>query len=158
MRVAFFNPSLVLALILIGSWSRAEPVCIKTAKANLRTGPAAKFPVSWKVGQFMPLIRVNQKGTWSQVKDLDGETHWVATSCLTNRFSCLVIKAKSAKLMTGPSHSAPPAELGSVDRYTSFRKVERSGSWVLVQDEYEGQYWVNESSVWVPTMHSKIDF
>lgn len=105
----------------------------------------------------MPLLRVEKKGAWSQVQDVDGKSHWAMTSALTSKLSCAVIKTKSAKLRKQPN-ARVPAQFAVVDKYTPFRKIERDGEWLLVQDEYKGKYWVNETNVWIPVQKMRIAF
>lgn len=145
-------------IILFSLHAVAEPVCITSARAKLHSGPGKNYPVSWLVGQHMPLLRIAKKGSWSQVKDLDGEVHWVSTSAISTNISCAVVKTKTAKLLKGPGSQFPPAEYASVEKYTPFRKVDRDGEWLQVRDEYQGEYWINESNLWMPVVRSKIAF
>ena len=149
---------LVLPLLCL-STAHADPVCVVSTKAILRKGPGAKFPMSWTVTQNMPLMRVGpEKKGWLQVQDLDGETHWVSKRDVSSRYICTVVKSKSARLRKGPGTEHPIAELNSVDRYTPFRKIDRDGAWLLVQDEYRARYWVHETNVWLPSVRAKIRF
>lgn len=149
----------LLLTVFSATIAQADPVCVITPKAHLRKGPGAKFPVSWTVTQNMPLMAVGQeKKGWIQVQDLDGESHWIAKSNVTSRFVCTVVKSKSARLRKGPGTEHPIAELNTVDRYTPFRKIDRDGAWLLVQDEYRAKYWVHETNVWLPSIKAKIRF
>ncbi|MEO0336295.1 MAG: SH3 domain-containing protein, partial [Pseudomonadota bacterium] len=58
-------------------------LCVKGSKANLREGPGSRYPVSWTVQQHMPLAEVKRQGGWIQVKDVDGQRHWVYRSLVT---------------------------------------------------------------------------
>jgi SH3-like domain-containing protein len=136
----------------------AEPVCVVKSGVRLRKGPNVKFSTSWAVPKFMPLLKLEQKGAWAHVQDLEGTTHWVASKVLSKKTACAVVKTKTAKLRQGPGMDQPLAELSSVDRYTPFRKVDRDGEWVQVEDDYGGNYWVHETNVWIPVSKMKIAF
>ena len=106
----------------------------------------------------MPFMKMSEKNGWAQVKDLDGQTHWVIAKALTGRFACAVVKAKQARLRTGPSNRSPASEPEFVDRYTPFRKVDRDGDWVQVRDDQKTEYWIADSMLWSPIAKSKIAF
>ena len=145
---------LTLALPLVAN---AEAVCVQTKTAILRKGPSTSFPVTWTVGQNMPFLRVTEKGGWSEVKDLDGQLHWVSSRVLSAKFQCGVVKAKQAKLRRGGASKAP-ASLETADRYTPFRKVDRDGNQILVQDEYKAEYWIAENALWSPVVRTQMAF
>jgi SH3-like domain-containing protein len=147
-----------LVVQAISQRALAEPVCVVVPKANLRTGPNTKSPISWTVAQNMPLMRVEDKNGWSQVVDLDGNKHFVPSKSVSTKISCAVIKTKTAKLRKGPGSGKPEADLAIAEKYTPFRKLDRDGAWLLVQDEYRGKYWVNETNVWIPLNRSHIAF
>lgn len=143
----------------------SEAVCVQTKVAILRKGPATTFPVTWTVGQHMPFLRLSEKGTWSEVKDLDGQVHWVASKVLTPKFQCGVVKTRQAKIRRDLGENPSPIEgaaeaisIDTADRYTPFRKVDRDGAEVLVQDEYKAEYWISESALWSPSTRTQVTF
>ena len=155
-----------IALLAIGSLAIPqlagaaddEPVCVTQAKVKLRRGPGANYPVSWIVSQNMPLLKIGQQKSWYQVRDLDGAKHWINASAVSRRITCAVIKSRTAKLRTGPGKEFPSADLAFVDRYTPFKKIDRDGEWVQIQDEYQGKYWVHEDNIWIPIVHTQMAF
>jgi len=156
LRAAF--SVVALMVVMTCPAQAAEPVCVTANKARLRKGPGEKHPVGWTVAQNMPLLKVSQKGSWAEVKDLDGQTHWIFSSSISGRASCAVIKSKSAPLRSGPGASHPYAEMSLADRYTPFKKIGREGAWVLLQDDYRGKFWVYETNLWIPTNRTSVVF
>ncbi len=138
--------------------ARAEAVCVVKPNVSLRKEPKPKAAVSWAVPRFMPLMIVGQQGKWAKVQDLEGETHWVLRSNLSSRTSCAVVRTKTAKLRKGPGHDQPPADLARVDKYTPFKKVDRDGEWVKVQDDFNVSYWVHETNIWIPMNRTSVTF
>ena len=136
----------------------AEPVCVVRPHVSLRKGPGKDFGVSWAVPKYMPLLKVDKKGGWFKVQDLEGETHWVSAANVSRKTACAVVKTKTAKLRQGPGTEHPLAELSSVDRYTPFRKIDRDGEWIQVKDDFNALYWVHETNVWMPVVRSKLSF
>lgn len=135
-----------------------EPVCVSRSNVNLRKGPGLKFPVTWAVPKYMPLFRLEKKGLWVKVQDLDSKIHWVNASSISKKISCAVVKAKTARLRQGPGTDQPLAELATVDRYTPFLKVDRDGEWLQVRDDFGGSYWIHETNVWMPMSKLKVSF
>lgn len=158
MRISFLRGWLLGLTVLTCANAAAEPVCVVRSKANLHRQPSAKSSVSWKVPKYMPLFRIDTKGAWSKVQDLDGEVHWIASRAISKKISCAVVRTKTAKLRKGPGSNAPLADLASVDKYTPFMKVDRDGEWIQVRDDYNGQYWVNETNVWIPMSRTRVSF
>ncbi len=136
---------------------QSEPVCAK-ASSVLRKGPGAQHPVSWKVSRYMPFLKVDRKGQWTKVKDMEGEEHWVMTSDLTNKIRCVVVKTNIATLRREPSSSAQPMDFRTVDRYTPFKRIANNRDWVQVEDETGRQAWIHESQVWKPVIVQSITF
>ncbi len=144
-----------LLLTLVPVAAQAEAVCVQTKTAILRKGPGTSFPVTWTVGQNMPFLRLSEKGGWSEVKDLDGQVHYVNSRVLSAKFQCGVVKAKVAKIRR---EGKAPASMETADRYTPFRKVDRDGAQILVQDEYKAEYWIAESALWSPSVRTQVAF
>ncbi len=156
-RTPSFFSTFILAVTLSLS-AQGQSVCVQTSKAQLRKGPGTSFPVTWVVGQHMPFLKVGEQNGWAQVKDLDGQTHWVVDRALTSKYGCAVVKAKQARLRTGPSLRSPASEPEFVDRYTPFRKVDRNGDWVQVRDDHKSEYWISDTNLWSPIVRAKVAF
>ncbi len=135
-----------------------EPVCVIAAKAKLRAAPAVTAKVTWNVGRNMPLQRIATANGWSQVKDLRGQTHWVISKVISANQSCAVVKVRTAALRKGFSKEDGPADFKVADRYTPFKKTDREGNWVRLEDEYQGSYWTREANVWIPVRRSRVSF
>ena len=135
-----------------------EPVCVIALKAKLRASPSTSSRVTWNVGRNMPLQRIAVANGWSKVKDLRGQTHWVISKVVSANQSCAVVKVRTAQLLKGSGAAASPADYKVADRYTPFKKVDREGAWVRLEDEYRGSYWTRETNVWIPVRRSRMGF
>lgn len=147
----------VLTLILT-SLSQAQPVCVHARNAQLRKGPGTNYGITWTVGQLMPFMKIGEKNGWAHVKDLDGQSHWILAKLLTQRYACAVVKAKQARLRKAPDPRAPASEPEIVDRYTPFKKIDREGGWIQVEDDHQTEYWIAESALWAPIMRTSVRF
>ena len=91
------------------------------------------------------MIRIDQKGNWVKVKDVDGDTHWVFAGLVDGGLDCLTIKTSKANIRRRPSVRS--AKWFTVQKYTSFKRVGKKGKWIKI--EYEGEtMWVYYTLVW----------
>lgn len=167
MNSTFFIKGIIPFLFTLGSFeaSRAadddrfpEPVCVMSAKAKLRAAPATSSKVTWTVGKHMPLERLDIQNGWSKVRDLRGQVHWVISRNVAPNQSCAVVKVRAAALVKGPGEKEGPADFKVADRYTPFKKVDREGLWVRLEDDYKGKYWTRDANVWIPVRRSRVSF
>ena len=126
--------------------SQRQTLCVKSAKANLRSGPGTNFRVTWEVHKYMPLVKVGQSGEWIKVKDVDGDLHWVSQSVVTADEGCVTVKVDKATIRKAPNPKAPSWFI--VERYTSFKRVgSDKKDWVKL--EHEGKtLWASSTVVW----------
>ena len=137
----------VIAVFLTG---HAEGLCVNVKKANLRSGPSTKKQITWEVFKFMPLVKLKRKGSWYQVKDFEGDAHWVHKSLVTSKYKCAVVKVDKANLRTGPSSKfRQPSDLPSVKKYTVFKLIKIKGSWAQVKDSFGDSHWVFRKLIWI---------
>lgn len=106
----------------------------------------------------MPLERIKSANGWSQVRDFRGEVSWVLASNLTTEESCAVVKVKAAALYQGPGKEHPRADFSVADKYTPFRKTDREGRWIRIEDDYKGVYWTLDSNLWIPVQKTNLTF
>ena len=158
MSLVFAVAPAAVASALGSDTTEAQPVCVSAPKAKLRASPSTSAKVNWTVGRYMPLEQLAKQNGWSQVRDFRGQTHWVITKNITTNDSCAVVRVRTAPLREGPGNSYPRAEFQLADRYTPFRKVDREGNWVRLEDGFRGSYWTQDSNVWIPVKRSRMAF
>ena len=149
---------LISLFFVAGQAQRAQAVCVKVDKANLRAKASAKSKVSWVVGKYTPLLEVGRKGAWMKVKDQDGKTHWIHRKLVTYGFKCAAIKASRANLRNGPGTKHRQTLLGSARKYAAFRKLDRDDAWLKLRDDYGYTHWAHESGVWEPLYRARMSF
>jgi SH3-like domain-containing protein len=129
--------------------AQAYAWCVNVPEANLRQGPGTSHEKSWEVFKYMPFEKIGQQGSWYQVKDVDGDEHWVYRNLLTNGMRCAVVKAEEANVRTGPGLNYDKSPLSPVEKYYSFKVLKTQGDWVKVEDEVFNEGWVYEPLLWV---------
>lgn len=133
---------------LIGPEAFAGSLCTKMEQTKLRKGPGRKYPVTWTVAKYMPLLQIGKKGRWLNVKDVDGQKHWVHSSLVSSKISCLVVKSGYSNLYVGPGKTFAKAKLGVADKYTPFRDLGGEDGWHLIENGVGKETWVSASNVW----------
>ena len=147
---------IVLLVFLKPSLSHA--LCVTSAKANLRAAPSATSQLLWTVGKYMPLLEVGRKGAWYKVKDVDGKIAWIFRDLVSSRIDCAVIRVSSSILRNGPGKRFPKTPLGRAFKYSPFKKIERDGGWLKLQDDYGKKHWVFENNIWEALEYSRLSY
>lgn len=135
----------------------AFSLCVSIDKAELKKGPGKQFKTLWIVGQYMPLKKLSKTAGWYKVQDMDNEIYWIQSSAVTEAFSCVVVKTKTALLKMAPNNSAGLAELSVVDKYTPFKKLDRQDGYFQVTNDFD-KFWIKDTSVWYPVNKMNISF
>jgi SH3-like domain-containing protein len=138
--------------------STAQGLCVKVLEANLKSSPDPNSPITWTVGKFTPLVRLEKKGSWYKVEDQDGDQHWVSARFVTTQYQCVSVRGKAANLRAGPGTEFPIAAYATADKYWPFKRIDRREDWYQVEDDLGNSFWVHDSAVWRPVTVSRIGF
>ena len=143
-------PASIFTLILLFVLaSPAMALCIKSEKANLRTGPGTKYEKLWQVFQYMPFKLLKTKESWKQVQDLDGDSYWVHAPLTTQKYKCAVIKNDQTNLRKGPGTKFPKVKWAPVDKFFSMRVLKIENNWVHIEDASGDKAWIYRPLVWI---------
>jgi SH3-like domain-containing protein len=137
---------IVLAAIFILCTAHdSHALCVRVAKANLRTGPGTGYDVVWEIYKYMPLVKVgvSVSGKWYAVKDVDGDVTWIFRSLVTAGYHCAVVKSETVNVRTGPGTRYPKSPISPAKQYYSFKIEKRKGNWVEVRDGWDGRGWIH---------------
>lgn len=136
----------VFVAILFATAGRADSLCVKVPKANLRVGPGTEYEVGWTVYKYFPFKRVGTSlsGDWYAVEDTDGDVLWIHRSLVTNGYRCAAVVAEKANVRTGPGSRYGTLFPEPVDKYYSFRVLKRTGAWVKFRDMDNNIGWVHK--------------
>ena len=128
----------------------ALALCVKSARANLRSGPGTRFSKTWEVFKYMPFRHLKRKGLWIKVGDVDGDTHWIHSKLVTSSIHYAVVKAKKANLRTGPgTNYRKKPYVPRAEKYTSYKVIRTKRGWSKLKDEYGDTAWVHRKLLWV---------
>lgn len=142
--ICFF---IVIAMFLFSPPSYA--LCVKKSDANLRSGPGTSYRKTGEVFKYTPLKRLKTRGKWLHVRDVNGEKHWIHRNLITTQYKCAVVKVSEANIRSGPGTKYEEIEYSPSIRYETFKVLRRKGSWVKVEDEFEGRGWIYSKLLWI---------
>ncbi|MCJ8276666.1 MAG: hypothetical protein HRT44_10540 [Bdellovibrionales bacterium] len=146
----------IVFVLSIPNYSSA--LCVIKDQANLRMKPSSKSKLAWTVGKYMPLKEVKQKGDWYLVKDFEGKRMWIWSKLVSDRIDCAVIKVNTSILRSGPGKKFAKTALGTAHKYMPFKKLDRDGAWLKLQDDYGYRHWVYENNLWEPLEYAQMSF
>lgn len=148
----------LLFLFLFTFSTEVWALCVSASKANLRSGPGSKHPITWVAPQFTPLVRLDNTDYWYKVADQDGQIHWVFVSAVTSRFRCASIRAPYVNLRTGPGVSFLRAKYRAADKYEAFQLLEKKEEWVKLKSPWGETFWASRNSIWLPIRKLKLSY
>jgi len=137
---------------------RAQSLCVKTPSTSLRHEPRQAAAITWTVGRYTPFLKLDRKGPWYKVQDMDGEAHWIFKDAVSTEVKCLMIRVATTNLRQGPGKQYPLVDRPVADKYTPFKRLESEEEWYQVEDAYGVRGWVHESNIWRPTVIQSISF
>ncbi len=145
-----------LSLSCVDLWAQA--LCVKAVSASLRTEPRSTAAISWTVGRYTPFLKLDRKGPWYKVQDMDGEAAWLHRDSVSSELKCLMIRVSTTNLRQGPGKQYPLVDRPVADKYTALRRLENEEEWYQVEDPYGVRGWIHESNIWRPTVVQSISF
>lgn len=154
MRLFSFLMVIAISLLPGPVWG----LCVSASQANLRAKPSAKSKLLWTAGRYMPLVLEKDQGGWLLVKDVDGQRAWISRNHVSDDIDCAVIRVNQSSLRSGPGTEFKKTPLQSAFKYTPFRKLQREGAWLYLQDLYGQKHWVIEGNLWEPLAYTQLNY
>lgn len=149
MKKVLFALSAAVFFFMFMLNQESPALCVSAPEANLRSGPGTKYDKLWEVFKYMPLKRIDRKGIWFKVADVDGDRYWVYAPLVTSKYECAVVKEEKANVRSGPGTSYPQISISPAMKYYSFKILEIKGLWVNVMDEYGAKGWIYKPLLWI---------
>ncbi|MBF0239305.1 MAG: hypothetical protein HQM12_16510 [SAR324 cluster bacterium] len=135
-------------LLCYSCLSSARAACVITEQAMLYAGPGTEYDkTSWSLSRFTPLRVFNTWNDWYQVKDIDGDSHWIHSKNISTQVYCFSLKQDNTPLYDGPGDYYSQQRTGK--KYESFYFGKRQGDWTQGTDGSDNAVWVKSDLVWV---------
>jgi SH3-like domain-containing protein len=136
----------------------ADALCVSSSKTHLRSGPGSRFPITWTVLRYTPLMEISRNGSWIQVSDVDGIKHWVYGANVSRSMICVTVAVPQIRLRKSPDPNAEVSEIKFADKYSSFRRIDVRGEWVEVESFWGETFWLPLRVLWRPVGSSSVRF
>lgn len=149
------NKTTLLFLLLLSSLTsvfsagNAEALCVKEKRANLRQGPGLHFEKLWEVYKYMPFKKLDEKGSWLRIQDMDGDIYWIFKKLVTGAYKCAVAKQNKTNFRKGPGTNHAKVPWSPVDKYFSMKVLEEKNNWVKIEAEDGDIAWIYRPLVWI---------
>lgn len=122
-----------------------ELVSVDRSEINMRTGPGTNHESLWLLSRGYPLIVLERKGNWLQVKDFEDDKGWVYRP-LTAKKPHFVVKVKVANIRKGPGTQA--RIVGTANYGDVLRTLAHEGGWAKVRNADGLVGWVARRLLW----------
>lgn len=123
----------------------SERLSVKSSVANLRNGAGTKYKVLWQVERYHPLLVINKKDDWYEVKDFEGDTAWVHNTMLEKTDTVISMKSK-CNVRSKPDTSSDIVL--RVEKGVPFKVLGRKGDWINIEHADGEVGWIIKNLVW----------
>ncbi len=107
-------------------------VSLKTAEANVRTGPGTRYPIQWVYRrEGMPVEVIEEFDIWRKIRDAEGTTGWVHKTMLDGKRNAVIHSKDDAILRAEPVAKARP--LLKIEPQVIAKLIECEKDWCRIQ-------------------------
>lgn len=135
----------IVLLIIFSSAALAERLAVAASIANIRSGPATKYDILWKVGKYHPVLVLKKSGNWYHFRDFEGDKGWIHKSLL-RKIPSVITNKKKCNVRSGPGTKYKI--LFATEKGVPFKTLKRKGNWIKVQHADGDKGWIHKSLVW----------
>lgn len=149
-RFLQFSFHLIMLILLTSAVAEAKMLTITADKVNIRNGPGQKYKIIFQVGAGYPVIELQKKGKWYEIKDFEQDTGWVHES-LVNESPQLIVKVNKGTDDTVNIREQPDLNaqvIGKAHYGVVFKKLEEKGGWVLLEHSSGLKGWIKRNLLW----------
>jgi SH3-like domain-containing protein len=136
---------LTIWICLICGNALAERLAIKSATANVRSGPGKNYEILWQVEKNHPIHILKKQEQWYQFRDFEGDIGWVSTS-LVGKISTVITNRKKCNIRSGPSTKYKV--VFDVGKGIPFKVLGRKKKWLHIRHADGDKGWIHQSLVW----------
>lgn len=142
--VAVLSTLFFILMSGVAAWGAEYESVIKDG-VNIRAGASDKDEVLWEVFKDFPLQVLQRQGTWTQIKDFEGDTGWISSALLAKK-QTVIVKVQIANLRSGPGQNYEP--VATVKSGVVFDMVKREGDWLQLRHTDGTEGWIFSTLVW----------
>ena len=140
-----FSIFFIILIVVCSGTAAADRLTIVAPLANIRSGPATKYDILWKVEKYYPIFVIKESDSWYYFRDFEDDRGWVHKS-LVGKIPAVITNKDLCNIRSGPS--TKEKILFRVEKGIPFRILERKGPWLHVEHADGDQGWIHDSLVW----------
>lgn len=123
----------------------SERLSVRSSVANLRGGAGTKYEVLWQVEKYHPVLVINKKKDWYEIKDFAGDMAWIHNSLLGKTDTVISIKSR-CNVRSKPDTSSDI--ILRAERGVPFKVLGRKGDWINIEHADGEVGWIFKKLVW----------
>ncbi len=132
-------------IVIMAGTAMAERLTIVAPVANIRSGPATKSDILWKVEKYYPIFVIKKSGAWYQFRDFEKDIGWVHKS-LVGKLKAVITKKDLCNVRSKPS--TKEKILFTVEKGIPFKVLKSKGHWLNIEHADGDRGWIHDSLVW----------
>ena len=132
-------------IVIMAGTAMAERLTIVAPVANIRSGPATKSDILWKVEKYYPIFVIKKSGSWYQFRDFEEDTGWVHKS-LVGKLKAVITKKDLCNVRSQPG--TKEKILFTVEKGIPFKVLKSKGHWLNIEHADGDRGWIHDSLVW----------
>jgi SH3-like domain-containing protein len=136
---------LIILIVIYSANAAADRLTIIAPLANIRSGPATKYDILWKVEKYYPIFVIKESDSWYYFRDFEDDRGWVHKS-LVGKVPAVITNKDLCNIRSGPS--TKEKILFSVEKGIPFKILERKGPWLHIEHADGDRGWIHDSLVW----------
>jgi len=140
-----FSIFLFFLVIINAGAAMADRLTIVAPLANIRSGPATKYDILWKVEKYYPIFVIEKTDSWYHFRDFEDDRGWVHKS-LVGKVPAVITIKDLCNIRSGPG--TKEKILFSVEKGIPFKVLKREGRWLHIEHADGDKGWIHDSLVW----------
>ena len=124
-------------------------VSLRWNMINARSGPGAKYPVSWVYRQKQaPVEVVAEFDVWRKIRDWKGSESWMHQQVLTGKRTAKFITPGESNIYDKPNYKAKVIARAEEEVVGSVKKCPENSEFCLLEFDGQIEGWVQKSNLY----------
>ena len=124
-------------------------VSLRSNMINARSGPGARYPISWVYRQkYAPVEVVAEFELWRKIKDWKGSESWVHKSMLSGKRTAKLITPGESNIYKSPSYEAKVIARAEEEVVGIVKKCPENSEFCLINFENAIEGWVSKRNLY----------
>ena len=124
-------------------------VSLRSNMINARSGPGARYPISWVYRQkYAPIEIIAEFELWRKIKDWKGSESWVHKSMLSGKRTAKLITPGESNIYKAPDYNAKVIARAEEEVVGIIKKCPSGSEFCLINFDNTIEGWVAKSNLY----------